>query len=263
LMQQDDHGQIAFDIQRLVRIAAARIYGGTPVIRMGTCSSLLHSTSIGDNIQEVENEAGEVTGNPAEWARERLFQQWYRWYDPAFLFFSRPPVLSGFVDTPLDWYAQTNAFYDTFRGVVVISPGLLHLPFYGSGLDPIPSFARLGYVVGHEVGHAVASANPELPHCLSSAFDIVTESVQQELYADVVGVRLALQGLVMATGNETLPCDYFLSYAQMYCAADSKRVDGIHPPPKFRVNFPILYGTKDVVKTFNECFGCSLRPQCV
>jgi len=203
-----------------------------PSIRVGGCSSLLHSRSLGGKVIEVENSP--IKDFSLDNIQKVLFRGWYKYYDPVYLYFTYPRILEHAED-PLDWYSQTNAFYDSFHNEVVIPPGITRHPVFSHLYGMTGTYSRFGFIVGHEIAHHTIGVN--------------------ELEADIVGLSKAFS---------VYPedCEFFTMYAQLFCSAHPKRTrDFMHATPYERVNTPIKYGSRELIEKFNECFNCILETE--
>lgn len=240
-------------------------------LRVGGCSALLHSNTQGEYLGEVENQKF-----VKDWSlfnvHKVFWRKWYSTYDPVYLYFTYPRVL-GFVEDPVDWFAQTNAWYDSFHDEVVLPPGIVQYPLYHEIAADISKFARFGYVVGHEIAHSVLRRN-DIEECTlenenrpGDGDDVIMEKtlVRNENMADIIGVSKSFEALYtegeywIYLSNEER-CNFFLLYPQMYCSATpDAEYDFVHGTPRQRANYPILYGDRNLIDEFNKCFGCELE----
>ena len=227
-------------------------------INVGGCGSLLHST---DKIYEVENnKTFSISNNDYNYdlysIYKIMFRGWYKFYDPIYLYFTYPRILDHLED-PLDWYTQVNAFYDPFHNEVNIPPGIMQYPIYHHNYCEAGKYSRFGYIVGHELGHALLQRHEYVEEQRIKCLGLKNE----EIMADVVGLSHSLKVL----GENEDRCKFFLSYAQTFCAKDPHKVyDAVHSSAYDRVNIPIFYGDKSLIEIFNECFQCknSILEEC-
>lgn len=218
LTERYNHNDEQFGADLVERISAA--FGGNVgvPIRVGGCSSLLHSNNMADELIKFENV--DMRGNfTFDNVHQLLFKQWYRIYDPVYLYFTYPRMLE-FSETPLDWYTQTNAFYDPFHNEIIIPPGIIQFPIYEYHYKDYVKFSRLGFLIAHE---------------------IALSSVENSTVAD----KLALETLLKLIVHK---CEFFISFAQLFCTIfdENKRT---------RVNNVIHSMGENEMKAFKACFN--------
>lgn len=228
-----------------------RTYGFdvSSTIRIGSCDTLLRS---GTRTLEVENNAT-VPRDPShiwDWIHSQLFTKWYSYYDPMYLYFTYPRILEE-NETPLLWYSQVNAFYDTFRDEVVIPPGILHYPIYHYTYNVTTIYAKAGFIIAHEYAHAIQRKK-------STCFQFGQYS--NEIFSDVVGFNMVVHALEELDPYDI--CDVFVIYSQLFCAVEPNRPYIVHPSERTRVQSPIDIGDYGFLDLFNICFECTKEVEC-
>jgi hypothetical protein len=238
-------------------------YDLTTSLRVGSCSSLLHSNNLGEELIKVENQK-EIRKylknmNSLEWAQEFLFKKWYKMYDPIYLYFTYPRILDDYLDDPLDWYSQVNAFYDGFHNEVVVPMGIIQYPLYDEKYSSTGIYSRLGWVFGHEISHSIQhKMNLD---CLNKEGD--DEREKFELFADVFGLFNSFD-YSFINFNDTDSCQFFLSFGQMFCSQtpDYKLSTNPHGSCRDRVNLSIKFASNNLLNEFNNCFNCKKTEKC-
>lgn len=211
-------------------------------IRLGGCSSLLHSNTAGDDLYVIESQ---ILTNFSFFAiHQQLFKQWAFIYDPVYQYYTYPRALT-FTEDPLDFISNNNAFYDPFHHEAVIPPGFLQIPLYSPRLCLEGQYGRGGFVVGHEITHSTTLH--------------VCEDFNSEMIADIVGLSKAVAAYLKLGDS----CNFFLMYAQLFCSANphEKPRDKLHASCYERVNIPIQWGSPQLVDKFNECYKCNIIPR--
>lgn len=233
-------------------------------LKVGTCSSLLHSNNLGEQLIQIENQnyINDFKSLSAlEWAHKHLFKKWYKIYDPIYLFFTYPRILDNQLDDPLDWYAQVNAFYDFFHDEIIIPPGIIQYPLFHQNYNVIGDYSRFGYIIGHEVSHTFQ--NKFDLKCLKPTLGNLYNKKKYEVFADIIGLSESFKYFYLE-GNikDNDSCQFFLSFAQTFCSAHPKNNHGSHGSPFQRVMISINYGSISLINEFNRCFKCNKIEKC-
>jgi putative endopeptidase len=199
------------------------------------------------------------------------------------------------VDRTTFWASPeiTNAFYNPVRNDITIPVAVLQSPFFDQVRPPAFDFGALGAVIGHELTHAfdnngrhfdgqgklvnwwtqsVTTEFDQRTTCLVEQFDAAQplpglhvdgQATLGENIADLGGLKLAwsafqsLPDRGKALASFTPEQQFFLSYAQLYCASWSEDVvrsvvaTDPHAPPGDRVN-----GVVRNVPAFADAFSC-------
>lgn len=177
------------------------------------------------------------------------------------------PVYSSFVDSVLcrRVAALTRNYLSVWNGLPEDTQQGLYKVFYrhadhtvyvGAGLlsDPFLAISKLGFVLGHEMTHAVdplACKNLGMPFPRAAA-DILQsvygdQGSLNENYADVIGLHAAF-----GIANLTLKADiqrFYVSYAQIFCGGFSNSHS--HAPPRIRASL-----APRMQPSFNEVWAC-------
>lgn len=221
-----------------------------PGLRIGLCSSLLHSDNLGKYVYDVEQSSSNVYTEDTHilvWSHKNLIKRWYKYYDPVYLHFSYPKLLE-FGEDSLEWIARTNAVFDEFHNEFVVKLGMLKYPFYSENFNTIGVYSRLGVLVGHEIAHF--QTDNYYTDCLETDFE-------EEDFSDVLGFSKAFEAYDLIETQDVNKCLFFFSYAAIYCSANPDEVFKFHNSARNRVNIPIKYASSRVLEIFNECFQCS------
>lgn len=173
---------------------------------------------------------------------------------------------------------QANAFYQQQLNSVTVGFGLLVEPFFSENMSIAEKYARLGFVLAHEMAHAIdftgmnfddhgsyqsRAVNPFSSEmsCLQQEYTIPTNfgnmhngrTTLNENFADVYGLYVAYRAFLHELGISTRDVDersreFFLAYAEQFCSEGfpnrQKEYDHIreslHSLPSMRVNNVIL-----------------------
>lgn len=186
----------------------------------------------------------------------------------------------------------TNAFYSPELNDITIPVAVLQNPFFDRARPAAFRYGALGAVIGHELTHAfddggrhfdgtgrltdlwteaAASSFEARSECLVEQFDsyeplagmnVNGRATLNENIADVGGLKIAHAAFVATNSGKagagfSAEQQFFLSFAQMWCAAPSEQalekqlaLDP-HAPSEFRVN-----GVVRNLAQFAEAFSC-------
>jgi predicted metalloendopeptidase len=148
------------------------------------------------------------------------------------------------------------ALYDPRMNAIWVSPEMVRPPYVRAGRFNAVTFGALGAVIGHELGHALATATSGARSaCVEE--QLASESFADERIADVAGVQQALAEMEAELGDlddrRGWREEFFLAYAQQLCSYESDQHldDDPHPPLGDRIN-----GTLAHVPAFAETYKC-------
>lgn len=237
----------------------------TAKLRVQRCSSIFHSDNIGQIILTKEMQRAEINlANETHvgWMIDTLAHL-AEYYNPVYLYYSYPRVLDSndyYLDDPLRWWSQTNAWYDWFRDLVVIPIGFSIFPLWRESF-PLERKIQMAFIVGHEFVHTYQDKDQAPLVCCSKYLSAERCSTDRrfEMHSDVVGLQIAWQyylrkNPVVSTSRIQ---EAFMYFGQMFCSLKpSVDPDGIHGSPIERVNIP---WRELQVANYKEC---KQAPQC-
>lgn len=134
--------------------------------------------------------------------------------------------------------STVNAFFDADSNTVYLPSAITSPPFFSDSFTESLKFGGLGFIVAHELGHAIDHAlnNTGYRHLLghrlanlSGALYSDTKLTEPEAVADAYG--LALLEAVHTADRITM-----LQTAQLWCMSGMNFVADPHPPGRWRVN---------------------------
>ena len=208
------------------------------------------------------------------------------------------------VDRSALWLSPevTNAFYRPALNDITIPVAILQRPFFDPSQAASYGYGALGTIIGHELTHAfddmgrhfdgdgklvdwwsegTSAEFEQRAQCLVDQFSreeaapgIAVDGVRTlgENIADLGGLRLAWQAFQLDPGHDQSSGEYdadqqfFLSYAQMWCASFSDVVleqrakTDPHSPAKLRVN-GVLRNMPEFASAFACAAGEPLAPE--
>jgi hypothetical protein len=265
----DTHNAAALHIMKNV-YKEMSLRGVNKELRFGNCHALFYAKSSEYKVFSVESNLDMMNYDDHVHATYEHFMKNHEWnhiYNPIAIHWTLPSLLYDFND-PLHWFAQTNAWYDPYRSMVIVPPGLLRPPFYASTYNLASSFGRLGTVCGHELGHTIQDDYDKkciIKHQLK--VDTLASKRVNETFADVVGFDSAFHAFMKtrAIMNSTSPiCDFFIVFAQTWCTSVPRHSHSqdTHSSNEIRVNIPIELSSQFTINHYNKCFGCNIIPVC-
>jgi hypothetical protein len=234
-------------------------------IRFGGCWGILDNKAESLAVLQIEQQSTPFAFlNLHEQMHVHFFahRKWSSAYSPVEMAFDISEPLSGF-ETPLAWHSQTNAFYSPYHDTNVFPPGILTPPVYTPMYDSAAS-AMLVFIIAHEWTHRMQYLFDR--GCVVEAYG--NDGVHwEENMADVFGLRVAYHTyLDLVSSNQSAPgldngCDFFLTYAQMWCSKrpDAAASDDPHSSPKTRVDGVMTLIDDAMRETYLRCFGCMPR----
>ena len=183
---------------------------------------------------------------------------------------------------------QPNAFYSATDNSLTIFAGLLGGAFYdrSAAAQPRAALATLGFVLGHELSHAVDSqgvwydaegnAGEHAPRaetaryiagmrCLADRLRRagLPDRMLNEAFADSLGVRAAYGAWAGAGGEEPRAAqEFFVSFGQLWCGAGGS-AGGDHPPPAFRAATAQQALSGAFARAFGRDEDAGAEPECV
>ena len=131
---------------------------------------------------------------------------------------------------PLFDASEPNAYYLYAANCIVVTPGLLRMPFADVSYDDESLFSRIGFIIAHEIAHAsLVSGRYETIYY--NLFDHYTPiSTYEEALADVLAMT-TLVSLHPEHCNRTM-----LHVAQLFCATPQGPISSTHPTGNLRVD---------------------------
>lgn len=232
-------------------------------LRFGECWGILDNKAQSLSVSQIESESIPLEMvDINEIMRVQFFnhRKWSSSYNPIELKQSIPDNIANFND-PLRWYAQTNAWYDPFHDTITFTPGILTPPVYTPLYDSA-SASMLVFIIVHEWTHRMQYLFD--PMCVVNAYGNDMTHWEENM-ADVFGLRVAYNTyLGMIESNSTLVgmddgCDFFSTYAQMWCSGNPEGVvpKDPHASPKARVDGVMTLISEEMRHVYNRCFGCA------
>jgi len=187
---------------------------------------------------------------------------------------------------------QPNAFYSATDNSLTVFAGLLGGAFYdraAPAAQPRSALATLGFVIGHELSHAVDSqgvwydadgnAGEHAPRaetaryiarmrCLADRLRRadLPERMLNEAFADSLGLRAAYAAWAAAGAEEPRAArEFFTAFGQLWCAAPPPpgAPAGDHPPPAFRAATAEQALAAPFARAFGRDEDAGAETQCV
>jgi len=235
--------EMADDVLKIVK----QMYSDTEYakIRIQRCSSIFHSDNIGQILQTKESQREELnlaTETHIGWMVDTLkFLSTY--YNPTYLYYSYPRVLDStdsYLDTPLRWWAQTNAWYDWFRDLVVIPIGFCIFPLHRKGFT-LEQKIQMAFILAHEFVHSYQEKDQAPKLCCKQYLSAEKCSTDRrfELHSDVVGLQIAVRYYLNKTPviDRQRLTNMLVHFGQMFCSlTPTSDPDGVHGSPMERVD---------------------------
>ncbi len=238
----------------------------TATLRVQRCSSIFHSDNIGQILLQKETQREELNlANETHvgWMVDTM-RTLATYYNPVYLYYSYPRVLDAsdvFLDDPLRWWAQTNAWYDWFRNLVVVPIGFCIFPLW-HGKFSLEQMVQMAFILGHEFVHSYQDRDQAPMECCAKYLSATRCSSDRrfELYSDVVGLRIAFEYYRRKSGEVVYGQklqEFLFYFGQMFCSlSPSVDPDGVHGSAMERVDIP---WKELAIPTFA---GCKPAPQC-
>lgn len=183
---------------------------------------------------------------------------------------SVPFESSRLLDLPV---SGGEAFFAHQLGLIVLNAGMIHPPLFSTLFDTPSRFARLGFLLAHELTHALdrigiyfdaqGSFHPwlegpalaaylEKTQCLEEVYHTGGRTLNED-FADQMALTVSYQAFIKAYPDASYEekRNFFIAFAQMFCAGPQSWIPHTHSTFENRVNKAIFQHRDELQAVFN------------